>query len=203
MPASAMTEDFNRVGDAAPPFDGKINFRTPGIYSINGRHMLVCSTVGICARGLELCVMVKPQIGDNIDAIFDIIGRLEGQVRELTRVGAIIELDAEIHSGLREQFAFLAYPNIDDAQRRHFRVKPRNPETRLSVANRKSYPARVIDLSISGACIETDAPVTVGEMIDFERFTRAKIIRAFGNRRFGVEFLRHFRPQEFNWNIRL
>ncbi len=38
---------------------------------------------------------------------------------------------------------------------------------------------------------------------DFARFTRAKIVRAFGERRFGVEFQRPFRPHEFSWNIRL
>jgi hypothetical protein len=183
--------------------DAPIGFRTPGNYSINGRYSLLCSTLGLSARGLELCVMVKPQIGDHIDAIFNTVGRLQGHVCELTRAGVIMALEKEIHAGLREQFAFLADASLDAVRRRHFRVKPRTPETMIRAADRTAYPAYVIDFSISGASIETEAPVGVGEMIDFARFTRAKIVRSFGERRFGVEFQRQFRPQEFSWNIRL
>jgi hypothetical protein len=201
--AAATAEGYDDPVDAAPDFDAAICFRTPGNYAINGRHSLPCSTVGITARGLELCAMVKPQIGDSIDAIFNIIGRLQGHVCELTRVGVIMVLDAEVHAGLREQIAFLADPSLNDAQRRHFRITPRTPETTIRAADRLAFPARVVDFSISGACIETDAPIGIGEKIDFARFTRARIVRAFGGRRFGVEFERPFRPKEFSWNIRL
>jgi predicted ATPase len=112
-------------------------------------------------------------------------------------------LENEIHAGLREQFAFLADASLDAAQRRHFRVKPRTPETTIRTANGIVYPAYVIDFSISGASIETEAPVGVGEIIDFARLTRAKIVRSIGARGFGVEFQRQFRPHEFSWNIRL
>ncbi len=117
--------------------------------------------------------------------------------------GVVVALEKEVHDGLREQFAFLADPSLNAAQRRHFRIKPRTPETTIRAADRMVYPAYVIDYSISGASIETGAPVGVGEMIDFARFTRAKIVRSFGERRYGVEFQRQFRPQEFSWNIRL
>ena len=40
-------------------------------------------------------------------------------------------------------------------------------------------------------------------MIDFARFTRAKVVRSLGERCFGVEFQRQFRPEDFSWNIRL
>lgn len=199
----AESEGFDDDVGAAPALDGPIRFRTPGTYSINGRYSLVCSTKGISARGLELCVLVKPQVGDTVDAIFDIIGRLQGQACEHTHVGVIMVLDSEIHAGLREQFAFLADPSLTDAQRRHFRIKPRHPETTIRAAGRTACAAQIIDFSISGACIETDAPLGVGEMIDFARYTRAKIVRAFGGGRFGVEFAQAFRPKEFTWNIRL
>ena len=201
---TAMPDDAcEEVAGASQAGNAAVNFRTPGTYSINRRYSFSCSTERICTRGLELCVIVKPKVGDAIDAIFDIIGRLQGDVCELTRRGFILALDADVQAGLYEQIAFLADPSLSAAQRRHFRITPRHRETTIRTADRTAYPAQIVDFSISGASIETDAPIRVGEMVEFARLSRAMIVRIFGDRCFGVEFLQQFRPHEFSWNIRL
>jgi hypothetical protein len=147
--------------------------------------------------------MVKPKIGDFIEASFDVIGLIEGEVSAITDAGFVMSPDDDILARLREQISFLAETSRVDAARRHFRIKARNPETNILLENRSAYPAYVLDFSLSGACIETDAPLDVGDEIAFPRFTCAKIVRAMGNRRFGVEFKRAFRPHEFTWYTRL
>lgn len=202
-PARSFNESFNVAPDPSYQYESEISFRTSGVYAVNGRYSLLCTTENISRRGLTLRVMVKPKIGDRIDAIFDIIGRVKGEVSSVTEVGFVMLPDADILDRLHDQIAFLANSAVDDSARRHLRIKPRNPETNIRVAARATYPASVIDFSISGACIETDAPLNVGDKISFPRCTHAKIVRALGIRRYGIEFDRAFRPHEFSWSTRL
>ncbi len=201
--ALALSNDRNIPANQRDVADLEITFRTPGTYSIDGRYALLCTTTSLSERGLALSVMIKPKVGDRIDAVFDIIGRIRGHVAEITRQGFVMALDADIYGRLREQVAFLANSPDDAAERRHFRLQPRNPETTFRTDDCASHPASVIDFSLSGACIETDVALAPGDAIVFPRLTQARIVRALGNRRFGVEFERPFLPHEFTWLTRL
>jgi len=114
-----------------------------------------------------------------------------------------VTVDAEIHNFLRKQIAFASTPRPDDANRRHFRIAPRNPETMIETADENIFPANLIDFSISGACIETDALLSLHEKIVFPRSTKAAVVRMLGNRRFGVEFERQLALHEFTNATRL
>lgn len=200
--ASVIPENFDISANAEHEGKTEIDFRTPGTYSVNSRYRLLCSTIGISPRGLALSVMIKPKPRDKIDAVFETIGCVQGHVSEIIEVGFILTVDPTIHRTLCEQIAFLAIPTSNDADRRHFRIEPRNPETMIKIGT-NIFPANIVDFSISGACIETDASLSLKEKIVFPRSTKAKVVRLLGNRRFGVEFERQFASHEFTRTTRL
>jgi hypothetical protein len=201
--AFVIPEGFDASAGTEQETETEIDFRTPGTYSVNGRYSLLCSTIGLSSQGLALSVVIKPKIGDRIDAVFETIGCVPGRVSEINEFGFIMNIDVDTHNSLRKQIEFLATPRPDDANRRHLRIVPRNPETMITVADKRCFSAYVVDFSISGACIETDAFLSFHDEIAFPCSTKATVVRMLGNRRFGVEFDRQLAPHEFATTTRL
>jgi hypothetical protein len=83
--------------------------------------------------------------------------------------------------------------------RRHERITPRVLTTVVKLENGREFPARIIDISMSGAAIAIDqkppmgAPVTVGT-------TAAKVVRHFQNGA-ALEFRLPLSPDRFDENI--
>lgn len=90
--------------------------------------------------------------------------------------------------------------------RRHERIKSlRFRDTYIiDAASGKRYAAQLIDLSLSGAAIETDANLDAGHHILIGR-RPAKIVRRFslgGREGLGVEFKTFLKPEEFTPDFR-
>ena len=163
-----------------------------GRYMLPDRREFPCQVIDLSPGGMALIAPVVAELRDRVIAYVDHIGRLEGIVtRHLANGFAMtVTATARKRDKLAAQLTWLANRHILGLpeDRRHDRVTPRNPTTRLILPNGSSVVVRVTDISQSGAAIrsehrpEVGAPVTIGN-------TPARVIRHLDDG-FAVEFLR-------------
>src|SRR6516162_9867563 len=163
-----------------------------GRYMLPDRREFPCQVIDMSPGGMALITPVVAEKGDRVIAYVDHIGRLEGIVtRHLPNGFAMtVTATARKRDKLAAQLTWLANRHILGLpeDRRHGRVTPRNPTTRLILPNGLSVVVRVSDVSQSGAAIRTEhrpevaSPVTIGK-------TPARVIRHLDDG-FAVEFLR-------------
>jgi hypothetical protein len=161
LPLSEERRRFQRV---------KVNLL--GRYMLPDRREFACQVVNMSPGGMALIAPVRGQISERVIAYVDHVGRLEGVVARHFENGfaMTIAATARKRDKLAAQLTWLANRHILGLpeDRRHGRIAPRNPATRLILANGVNLACRVIDISQSGAAVATDqrpelgAPVTIG-----------------------------------------
>jgi len=163
-----------------------------GRYMLPDRREFPCQVIDLSPGGMALIAPVVAELRDRVIAYVDHIGRLEGIVtRHLANGFAMtVTATARKRDKLAAQLTWLANRHILGLpeDRRHDRVTPRNPTTRLILPNGSIVVVRTTDISQSGAAIrsehrpEVGSPVTIGK-------TPARVIRHLDDG-FAVEFLR-------------
>ena len=163
-----------------------------GRYMLPDRREFPCQVIDLSPGGMALIAPVVAELRDRVIAYVDHIGRLEGIVtRHLPNGFAMtVTATARKRDKLAAQLTWLANRHILGLpeDRRHNRVTPRNPTTRLVLPNGSIVVVRITDISQSGAAIrsehrpEVGSPVTIGK-------TPARVIRHLDDG-FAVEFLR-------------
>lgn len=135
-------------------------------------------SIGGCALLTQSPVPVEP--GEKVIAYFDQLGRLEGPVARVFDGGFAMTLQASIHK--REKLcATLTWlvnrnelPGIDE--RRHERNAPTNDIGDLKLDEGIVVPCRILDVSISGASVATDARPVPGQVVTLGKL-RARVVR--------------------------
>ncbi len=178
-----------------------LRFRVPGDFSTKKRSSLKCICVGLGPDGLHLKSSIRPEVGEAVDSIFEQVGRLNGTVQQLTADGFIIALPLAILSGLWRQISWLL---TEETHRRHLRIQPRDGRTSIRINSEKTTQAvQILDFSLSGASLQTEARLQIDDKITFANLTLARVVREADSNVYGVEFQRSFRPSEFSWNTKL
>jgi hypothetical protein len=128
-----------------------------------GRYMLPDrrgQVVNMSPGGMALIAPVSGQPGERVIAYVDHLGRLEGHVARIFPNGFAMTIAAtpRKRDKLAAQLTWLANRHILGLpeDRRHGRVLPRNPITRLILPNGINVSCRIIDVSQSGAGIASD-----------------------------------------------
>ena len=135
-------------------------------------------SIGGCALLTQSPVPVEP--GEKVIAYFDQLGRLEGPVARIFDGGFAMTLQASIHK--REKLcATLTWlvnkselPGIDE--RRHDRNAPSNDTADLKLDEGIVVPCKILDVSISGASVATDARPVPGQVVTLGKL-RARVVR--------------------------
>ncbi len=135
-------------------------------------------SIGGCALLTQSPVPVEP--GEKVIAYFDQLGRLEGPVARIFDGGFAMTLQASIHK--REKLcATLTWlvnksdlPGIDE--RRHDRNSPSNDTADLKLDEGIVVPCKILDVSISGASVATDARPVPGQVVTLGKL-RARVVR--------------------------
>jgi PilZ domain len=174
-----------------------------GRYMVPDRREFPCQVIDMSPGGMALIAPVVAEIGDRVIAYVDHIGRLEGTVTRHFPNGfaMTVAATARKRDKLAAQLTWLANRDILGLpeDRRHDRITPRNPTTRLILPNGLTVTVRVTDISQSGAAIKSDqrpqiaAPVTIGN-------TPARVVRHLDDG-FAVEFLRLQHPDFLEENV--
>lgn len=150
-----------------------------------------CRLNDISVGGASLMAPVEVELGERIVAYLDEIGGIEGEVVRIFEGGFAIALRASQHK--REKLAAQITWLINKEElgnafgRRHQRTTPVNKTSTLKLADGSTVDCRVLDVSLSGASIGTDARPQIGELVMFGKL-RCKVMR-YHDRGIGVQFL--------------
>ncbi|MBL8846369.1 MAG: PilZ domain-containing protein [Hyphomicrobium zavarzinii] len=150
-----------------------------------------CRLNDISVGGAAIMAPVEVEIGERIVVYFDEIGGLEGVVVRTFEGGFAIALKATQHKRekLAAQITWLV--NKDDLGgtfgRRHKRFEVVNKTSTLRLSDGQSVDCRVLDVSLSGASIQTDARPPIGDEVIFGKL-RCRVMR-YHDRGIGVQFL--------------
>ena len=139
-----------------------------------------CKLRDISVGGAAIMSPVELDIGERVVAYFDHIGGLEGSVVRSFDGGFSIELKATAYKRekLANQIAWLTNrsANAEPPQRRHDRFGANEQATVLRLDEGISVPVRVLDVSISGSSVETEARPPLGTEVVLGKL-RARVVR--------------------------
>ncbi len=145
----------------------------------------------ISVGGAAIMSPIEPELGERIVASFDQIGVIEGTVVRLIPGGFAIQLTATQHK--REKLAaqitwLINRHELTSAEdRRHERIAVAHKLTTLKLADGILVEARLLDVSISGASVGTNARPPIGADVLVGRLN-ARVMRHH-DQGIGVQFV--------------
>ena len=176
-----------------------------GRYMLEDRREFPCQTIDVSPGGVALFAPVRPTIGSRIIAYLDEIGRIEGvAVRPLdTGFAAALTGTATKREKLADQLTWLANRQALGLpeDRRHERVQPINPRSTLILSDGREYLIKLVDVSLSGAGMKTDARPPLGSLVTVGK-TQGRVVREVEGG-IAVEFIRSFDPASFDESVKL
>ena len=143
-----------------------------------------CRVIGLSPSGAVLVTPERAEIGAVIIAYVNGLGRLEGKVAGLSAAGLHVAFDED---GAQAQRLREKLKAQGPDGRRAPRVALSNTQSGI-VVNGISLTAKVRDISLTGAALETEARPEIGAIILVGRM-RARVVRHFAEG-IAVEFLR-------------
>jgi hypothetical protein len=150
-----------------------------------------CRLVDASAGGAAILSPVGVEPGERVVAYFDHLGGLEGPVTRGFDGGFAFKIEATYHKRekIAAQLTWLANraEMADAAERRHERIAPSNTVGQLTLAEGVVLACKVLDVSISGASIETPARPEIGTEVMLGKL-RARVMRHHAQG-FGVQFI--------------
>ena len=141
-----------------------------------------CQVINMSPGGAALVTAVLGEPGERVIAYIDEIGRVEGNIVRNFDGGFAIAINAtqRKRDKLASQLTWLANRSTlgMPEDRRHERVQPRNPYSRIKLPDGRTYACRVIDMSISGAAVAIQVRPALGVEVTLGRM-RARVVRHF------------------------
>lgn len=153
-----------------------------GRYMLQDRSEHACQVVEMSPGNAALIAERPGRIGERVVAYLDHLGRIEGRITRVLEDGFAMTVSASERKRdkLAAQLTWLANRHELDLpeDRRHERITPRNPVSTLHLPDGSEHSCRIVDLSLSGAAVETDAKVRPGAQV-FLASLRARVVRRF------------------------
>ena len=191
MQTSPMATDTTPHGIDQRAFQ-RVTVNLHGRMLTASRDEVDCIVVTMSPGDAELQASARVSAGDRIIAYVDHVGRIEGVVERVAANNTFI-LTVNATERKREKLAAqltwiankheLGLPE----DRRHERVAPRNNRSDLSLDDGRSYPCRIIDLSLSGAAVEIAVRPALGTAVQLGNM-RGRVVRHF-QEGVAIEFL--------------
>jgi hypothetical protein len=175
-----------------------------GRYMLPDRREFPCQVVNMSPGGMAIMAPVGGARGDRIIAYVDHLGRLEGHVARIFPNGFAMTIGATLRKRdkLAAQLTWLANRQILSLpeDRRHDRIAPRNPISRLIMPNGVNLSCRIIDVSQSGAGVATDQRPPIGALVTLGS-VQGRVVRHLEDG-FAIEFLRLQHPDSLEDAVR-
>jgi hypothetical protein len=141
-----------------------------------------CQAINMSPGDVHLVAAHLPKIKETVIVYLDHIGRLEGKVIRLydSEFSMTIECTPRKREKLAASIEWLkAHTEFGGIEnRRHERIEPENRNTEIKLEDGRSYPVEIIDISISGAALETDVKPALGSAVTFSGL-KGKVVRHF------------------------
>jgi hypothetical protein len=138
----------------------RVAIRIVGRFMREDKQEYPCSVSNMSAGGMSMLTDAECHPGERIVAYLDNFGRIEGVVIRAIPEGFAVRITASQYK--REKIANLLTWLINreslglSEERKHERVVPRNPFSKLILPNGDVFDCKVIDVSLSGASIAID-----------------------------------------------
>jgi hypothetical protein len=191
----ALSEDRRRFQ--------RVNVNLLGRYMLSDRREFPCQVINMSPGGMAMMAPVGGQPGERIIAYVDHLGRLEGHVARQFHNGFAMTIAAteRKRDKLAAQLTWLANRHLLDSpeDRRHGRMTPKNPISRLIMPNGVNLACRIIDVSQSGAGIATDERPPIGALVTLGK-APGRVVRHLENG-FAIEFTRLQHPDFLEDNV--
>ena len=188
-PARAERRNFQRV---------RVNIY--GRFMLEDRSEHACQVVDMSPGNALFKTTRSGQPGEKVIAYIDHIGRVEGVITRTLEDGFAMTLIAteRKRDKIAAQLTWLANKHELDLpeDRRHERVAPRDPSSFLHLMDGRQYPCRIIDLSLSGAAVETDVKPAIGVQVTLGNM-RGQVVRHFQDG-LAIEFAVVQRPESLD-----
>jgi hypothetical protein len=174
-----------------------------GRYMLEDRREFPCQTVDVSVGGLALTAPVVGALGERVVAYFDALGRIEGIIVRQFEHG--FAMTAIMPPAKREKLVnqltwlvnrkTLGLPE----DRRHERIVPRELNTNIRLADKTIVPAKIVDISVSGAAVTCAKQSPMGAMVQIGR-RRARVVRTF-DQGMALEFALPLSFDQFDENV--
>ena len=174
-----------------------------GRYMLEDRREFPCQTVDVSVGGLALTAPVVGALGERVVAYFDALGRIEGIIVRHFEHG--FAMTAIMPPAKREKLVnqltwlvnrkTLGLPE----DRRHERIVPRELNTNIRLADKTIVPAKIVDISVSGAAVTCAKQSPMGAMVQIGR-RRASVVRTF-DQGMALEFALPLSFDQFDENV--
>ncbi len=160
----------------------RVRVKIYGRFMLEDRTEHPCQVIDMSPGNVALRTERVGEPGEKVIAYIDHIGRIEGVVTRTLQDGFAMTVIASERKKdkLAAQLTWLANKHELDLpeDRRHERVAPRNPMSVLQLADGRQYQCRIIDLSLSGAAVETDIKPALGMQVVLGTM-RGQVVRHF------------------------
>lgn len=174
-----------------------------GRYMISGRTEYPLQTIDVSAGGIAVFAPECGDIGQRVVLYIDELGRLEGEIVRHFEGGFAVQTNATPtrRDKLADQITWLANRALFDKteMRRHDRVVPNNPASKITFANGHQLMVNVLEVSLSGATVECEISPEEGEIVVVGS-TKGRVLRVQGEF-FAMEFIRLLPAATFDENI--
>ncbi|MEO0730193.1 MAG: PilZ domain-containing protein [Pseudomonadota bacterium] len=149
----------------------RIELALAGRFMRENGNEFACRLKDISVGGAAILTEADVQPGENIVAYVDEIGRLEGPVFRRSTDGFVLTLrqTPRGRERLAAQLMWLTNKDeLDSVDRRrpgHSRVAVGTKESVLVLRDNRAFPCTILDLSISGAAVETSVRPPIGAFL--------------------------------------
>ena len=195
---AAATEETNVNVTVSQMTDDANALRPSGAMVLFGRFMLAdqseypCRVVQITPDHADLTSSAEVEEGAQIVAYIDEIGRVEGTAINVGEESFRLQFKL---TPLKRERIFKRLEWLRDKaagkahdQRRHQRYQPKNSQSVITLPDGRSYPCKVLDISLSGASVETSVLPALGTHIMLGKMY-GRVVR-YHEQGLGIEFLR-------------
>ncbi|TYC56405.1 PilZ domain-containing protein [Rhodobacterales bacterium] len=151
-----------------------------GRFMLEDRREYPCQVIDMSPGGMAMITPVSGKVGERVIAYLDHLSRVEGRIARLIDGGFAVELrnTARKRDKIANVLTWLA--NRDELNlpedRRHERFVPKQPVTKMILADGSEHVCRIIDVSLSGAAIATDLIPGMGDAITIGKM-KARVVR--------------------------
>ncbi len=151
-----------------------------GRFMLEDRHEYPCQVIDMSPGGMAMITPVTGKVGERVVAYLDHLSRVEGKIARLIDGGFAVELSNTVRKRDKIANVLTWLANRDELNlpedRRHDRFVPKNPITKMILPDGSVHVCRMIDVSLSGAAVETSATPEMGDAVTLGKM-HARVVR--------------------------
>ncbi len=144
------------------------SYSLPRWYNCEGRlRTFACRTKRVSPFRMIVDVPVVGKVGERLTSYFEDFGEFEGTISETLKSGFLMELEMTRarRAWMSEKLTWLEKKQKDASvkeHRRDARFVPQVPNTFLTVADGRTHPCFIIDVSTAGCAVSSEYDPEVG-----------------------------------------